>query len=327
MNNKHRAARVDIRREVLEAEEKIRPHIRETPVDFSPTLSRAGTCQAYLKLENLQITGSFKLRGAMNKLLSLDEDERKRGVVTASTGNHGAAVAYAVTKLNCPGTIYLPENAAPAKVAALRLYGVALRLYGSDCVETELFAKEAAASSQQAYISPYNDAQIIGGQGTIGVELARQLEAINAVLVPVGGGGLISGIAGYLKSFDSAIEIVGCQPANSAVMYESIKAGKILDLASQPTISDGTAGGIEAGTISFALCQRYVDDYVLVTEEEIKAAIRLVLETHHMLIEGAAALPVACFLKAKQRFRNRNVVLILSGARLGLTVLKEVLRP
>jgi threonine dehydratase len=317
---------MDIRREVLEAEERIRPHIRETPLDFSPYLSHAGCCQVYLKLENLQITGSFKLRGAMNKFFSLSDSERKRGVVTASSGNHGAAVAYVLRMFNCPGTIYLPVNAAPAKVEALRLHGAEVEFHGNDCVEAELFGKEVAARKKQVYISPYNDARIIGGQGTIGVELAKQVGRIGAVLVPVGGGGLISGIAGYLKSVDPTIEIIGCQPANSPVMYESIKAGRILDLPSQPTLSDGTAGGIEPGAITFGLCQRYVDDYVIVTEDEIKAAIRVVLAKHHILVEGAGALAVASFLKVREKLRNRTVVLILSGAKLGLDELREVLR-
>jgi threonine dehydratase len=141
----------------------------------------------------------------------------------------------------------------------------------------------------------------------------------------VGGGGLLSGIAGYLKSIDKKFEIVGCQPENSAVMYESIKAGRIVEVPSRPTISDGTAGGIESGAVTFDICRRCVDDFVLVTEDEIKAAIKLILEKHHMLIEGAAALSVACFLKAKKRFEKRSVVLVLSGAKLSLSTLREVL--
>ena len=325
MNNKHQARHVDIRTEALEAEKRIRPHIRETPVDFSPYLSQIGNCRVYLKLENLQITGSFKLRGAVNKLLSLSDEARERGVVTASTGNQGAAIAYLLKKFNCRGTIYLPENASPAKIDALRLYEADLKFYETDCVKTEIFAKKIAEKNNQVFISPYNDPKIIGGQGTIGVELARQIKAVDTVLVPVGGGGLISGIAGYLKSIDKNIEIIGCQPENSAIMYESIKAGSIIEMESKPTISDGTAGGIEQGAITFSICKHYVDDYILVTEDEIKEAIRLILEKHHILIEGAAALSVASFIKARERFESRNVVLVLSGARLDLNTLKEVL--
>lgn len=317
---------MDVSQEVAEAEARIRPHIRTTPVEFSPRLSQAGDGRVYLKLENLQLTGSFKVRGALNKFLWLGENERRRGVVTASSGNHGAAVAYVLQKFHCPGTIYLPESAAPAKVEALRRYGTEVEFRGTDCVEAEAFAREQAERTGQIYISPYNDVQVVGGQGTVGLELAQQVEALDAVLVPVGGGGLIAGIAGILKSHSPAIEIIGCQPINSCVLYESVKADRILPLPSKPTLSDGTAGGIEAGAITFDLCRQLVDDYVLVSEEEIKAALRLVLREHHMLIEGSAALAVAAFLKSKERFRNKAVALVLSGAKLGLDDLRQVLR-
>jgi len=175
------------------------------------------------------------------------------------------------------------------------------------------------------YVPPYNDLKIIGGQATIGIELRRQIENINTVLVPVGGGGLISGIAGYLKSIDKNIEIIGCQPENSAVMYESIKAGKIVERELKPTLADASAGGIEKGTITFEICKKYVDDFILITEEEIKEGIKLFIEKHNLLIEGTGALPAASYLKAIEKFKNKNVVLILSGARIGLDQLKEVL--
>ena len=317
--------RVDIRTEVCAAEQRIRKHIRETPLEHSPYLSRTGDCRVYLKLENLQLTGSFKLRGAVNRLATLSDAERKKGLVTASSGNHGAACAWAFRQFGCPGLIYLPETASPAKIAALRNLGAKLELRGQDCVEAEAAAREHADSNGLSYISPYNDAQVIGGQGTIAIELERQAEKIDAVLVPVGGGGLIAGIGGYLKTENSAIEIIGCQPENSAVMYESVRAGRLLDLKSKPTLSDGTAGGIEPGSITFDLCREYVDDYCLVSEEEIREAIRLILENHHLLVEGSAVLSVAALLKSTERFRGKTVVLLLSGARIGLDSLKEVL--
>ncbi|MFQ5742183.1 MAG: threonine/serine dehydratase [Acidobacteriota bacterium] len=317
---------LDVGHEALEAEQRIRALIRETPLEYSPLLSRRGGCEVYLKLENLQITGSFKLRGAMNSLLSLQAEARGRGVVTASSGNHGVAVAHAMKTLGCEGTIYLPENASPAKVRDLRSYGVDLRFWGNDCVEAEKVARQTAEQQQKVFISPYNDPKVIGGQGTIGIELERQLGDIDAALVPVGGGGLISGIAGYLKSVDESIEIVGCQPQRSAAMYESIKAGRIVDIPSLPTLSNGTAGGIEPGSITLKVCQACVDDFVLIGEEEIKAAIRLMLEEHHLLIEGAAALAVATFLELGDRLEHKKVVLIISGSRISVEDLKEVIR-
>lgn len=315
----------DIKKEATDAEIRIREFIRETPLEYSPYLSLLGNCQVFLKLENTQLTGSFKLRGAMNKMLSLDEDEREKGIVTASSGNHGAAVAYALKKLGINGTIYLPKNTSSVKIKALQETGVEIKFFGDDCVKAELFAKEEARKNDKVFISPYNDLKIIGGQATIGIELERQIRDMDAILVPLGGGGLISGIAGYLKNEARNIEIIGCQPKNSPVMYESVRAGKIVDMTSLPTLSDGTAGGIEPGAITFDLCKKLIDDYILVLEKEIRDAIILIFKKHHMLIEGAAALAVASFVKRKERFKNKTVVIIISGAKINLDLLKRIL--
>jgi threonine dehydratase len=311
--------------EVLEAEERIRPHIRETPLEHSPFLSRRSRGDVHLKLENLQITGSFKLRGAVNKLLSLGDQDRALGIVTASTGNHGAAVAYTLAHFGCTGTIFVPNDASPAKIDRLRQLGANLEFAGDDCVETELHARRTAEARGMVYLSPYNDPKVIGGQGTVGLELDRQLDSTDAVLVPVGGGGLIAGIAGYLKSAHPDIEIVGCQPENSAVMYESVRAGRIVEMESLPTLSDGTAGGIEPGAITYEMCRDLVDDFILVSEEEIRGAIRTLVESHSLLVEGAAALPVAALERAAARFDGRRVVLILTGAKISLETLRSVL--
>ncbi len=314
-----------IRDEVINAEKRIRKYIRETPLEFSIYLSKKMGANVYLKLENFQITGSFKIRGALNKVLSLNSRDKKRKLVTASSGNHGIAVAYVLDKLGYKGTVYLPNYTSPAKIEMLRSYNVNLEFHGDDCVETENKAREIAKERDYVYIPPYNDYKIIGGQGTIAIELERQLEEIDAIFIPVGGGGLISGISGYLKPENSNIKIIGCQPENSPVMYESIKAGKIIEMESKPTISDGTAGGIEKSAITFDICKKYVDDFVIVEEEEIKEAIKLVLDRHSMLIEGAGALSVACFLREKEKFINKNVVLIISGARISLDKIKEII--
>lgn len=325
MDSRKEIKGLNVKKEALEAEKRIRQHIRETPVEYSPYLSSMGGCKVFLKLENLQLTGCFKFRGAMNKFLSLSKKQKERGVVTASSGNHGVAVAYLLDKFHYKGTIYLPEYASQAKIEALRLYGADLKLYGDDCVKTEALARETAERNGLEYISPYNDPKIVGGQATVGIELARQVEKIDTVLVPTGGGSLIAGIAGYLKSVNKNVEIIGCQPENSAVMYESVKAGKIIEMESKPTISDGSAGGIEPGSVTFNVCKDFVDDFILVTEDEIKEAIKLFLEKHYMLVEGAGALSVASFIKASERFGNKNVVLIISGAKITLDALKEIL--
>ena len=316
---------IDIKNEVLDAEKRIREHICETPVELSPYLRQAGTCRVYLKLENNQITGSFKLRGAVNKFLSLNTEERKGDIITASSGNHAAAFAHVLDKFGGKGIIYFPENAAQAKVQALRLTGVKLKFYGDDCIKSETLARETAARTGQVFVSPYSDLKIIGGQGTIGIELLRQIEKFDVVLVPVGGGGLISGIAGYLKAVDKNIEIIGCQPENSPVMHASIRAGKIIEMESKPTLADGTAGGIDPDAITFDICRKFVDDFILVPEDEIKEAIRFMIDKHQLLIEGAAALSIAAFIKEKQRFANKNVVLIISGKKISLDQLKTIL--
>jgi len=319
---------VEILSEVLAAEGRIRTHVRETPLELSPYLSAEADADVYLKLESHQITGSFKLRGAMNKFLSLSRADRARPVVTASSGNHAGAVAYTLKELGGTGIIYLPSTVSPAKVEALepyRPYGIELRFVGSDSVEGELEAKRVSREEGLLYISPYSDPQVLGGQGTIAVEIERQLERFDAVFVPVGGGGLISGIAGYFKARSPSVRIVGCQPQASPVMYESLAAGRILDIPSEPTLADGTAGGIDPDAITFPVCQRDVDEMVLVSEEEIAQAMRLAIEKHSMLIEGAAALSIASFRKTRSAYRAQTVVLVVSGKKVSLDTLKSLL--
>ncbi len=316
---------MDVLREVLRAELRIRPYIRETPLDRSEYLSELGRANVFCKLENLQYTGSFKARGAMNKLLALSPEERERGVITASTGNHGAAVARSAGVLGVSAIVFVPEGTDRSKVEAIRRLGGEVRFHGSDCVESEVFARRYAAEHGMTYVPPYNDPQVVGGQGTIAVEIARQLDEVDVVFAALGGGGMISGIAGYLKAVKPGVRIIGCSPENSQVMIQSVKAGRILDIPSLPTLSDGTAGGVEEGSITFDLCRELVDDYVTVTEEEIRGTLRAFMDAHHMLIEGAAAVAVASFLKMREQFRGKNVVVVICGANISMERLKEVL--
>jgi threonine dehydratase len=315
----------DVVKETHEAEKRIRPFIRETPLEFSPYLSQMGNCQVHLKLETFQHSGSFKARGALSKYLSLDDSDREKGIITASSGNHASAVAYVLHKLAGIGTIYLPHTTPQAKVNLLRLYGAELKFQGKYSVETELFAQEIAQKQNRIYISPYNDMKVIGGQGTIGLELSKQIDAIDSVLVPIGGGGLIAGIGGFLKSVSEEIEIIGCETENSPAMSESVKAGRIIDVGYEPTLADGTVGGLEQGSITFDLCRDIVDDYILVSEDEMANSIRMILEKHSLLLEGSAAMPVAAFLKQKECFKKKNVVLILTSSKIDLDTLKKIL--
>ncbi|ARG97513.1 threonine/serine dehydratase [Legionella micdadei] len=323
---------LDFKKEVLAAESRIRQYTRETPLDYSIALSRETRSNVFLKCENLQVTGSFKVRGAINKLLSLSPAQREQGVVTASSGNHGAAVAFGLNRLKIKGVVFVPENVSPTKVENIRNYTQNLQFYGKDCVQTELHALNYAKQHDMVYLSPYNDLKVIGGQGTVGLELMRQLDVIDVVFVPIGGGGLISGIAWYLKSINSNIKIIGCLPENSPVMSESIKAGCVIERETLPTLSDATAGGIESGSITFDLCDQFVDDYVLVSEEEIKRAIISLINTQHLLVEGAAGVALGAFLKTakskySKHFYGANIVVVLSGANISLETLKLVLVP
>ncbi|MCP0912971.1 threonine/serine dehydratase [Legionella sp. 27cVA30] len=316
---------LDIHSEVLHAEKRIRLSVRETPLDFSLPLSKITNLNLYLKHENLQHTGSFKVRGAFNALLSLTKTQKEKGVVVASTGNHGAAIAYSLSKLNIPGIIFVPENVSLTKVENIRNYNIPLKFHGTDSVETELYALDYAKHQGMSYISPYNHPQVIGGQGTIGLEILRQLDSVDVVFVPVGGGGLIAGIAGYIKAVSPKTKIIGCLPENSPVMSASIKAGKIISMTTLQTLSDATAGGIEPNSMTFDLCNTYVDDFILVSEREIQRAILAIIKTQHLLIEGAAAMAFAAILKCAEHYKDKNVVAVLSGANISLETLKCVI--
>ncbi len=311
--------------ECVEARKRIQNLIRYTPVDFSFYLSKKTNSRVFLKLENIQLSGSFKVRGALNKVLSLNSEEQKKGIITASSGNHGAAVSYISEKLGIKSIIFLPSYTSETKIEALKIFSSEIRIFGSDCLESEMKAKKEARKRDAVYISPYNDLKVIAGQGTIGIELLEQVPEIDAVVIPVGGGGLISGIGGYLKSKNPEIEIIGAQPENSPVMYESIKAGRIIKRESRPTLSDGTAGGIEPGSITYDLCKKYVDRFILVSEREITNALKLVMEKQYYLIEGAAALSVAALLKEPEGFKHKNIGLIISGAKISIEKLKQIL--
>ncbi len=310
---------------VARAANRIAPHIRETPLDDSPFFSELTGTNVFLKLENLQHTGSFKLRGAFNKLLSLSPDQRAAGCVAASSGNHGAAVAYAMSKLDTKGVIFVPVGTSTTKVEAIKRAGGEVRFFGTDGLDTEIHAREYAAENGMCYLSPYNDEDVIAGQGTCGVEIAKQLSQVDAIFIAVGGGGLISGVGSFLKSVNPSMSVVACQPALSPVMTESVKAGEILELPSQPTLSDGTAGGIEADAITFDLCRAVTDDYVVVSEDQIAAAMRQFIDAHHMLPEGAAGVALAGLKLRADDYKGKNVVVVICGGNISRETLREVI--
>jgi len=301
----------DIHKEILAAEKSIRPHTLTTPLLLSRPLSKLINAKVYLKLENEQHTGSFKARGSLNKILSLTSEEKAKGVITASTGNHALGFS---------------RDASSAKIKALKHYPVTLQFHGSNSLETELHAKAVAEKEGKVWISPYNDPKIIAGQGTIGIELQDQLEKIDHCFITVGGGGLISGIGSYLKTTSPSCKIIACQPTNSHEMKLSLDAGRITDMPEElETLSDGSAGGIEPGSITFPLCQSIVDDMILAEEADIAAAIRFAIHDHKKIIEGAAAVTIAALLKNKDKFANSTVVLIICGGNIDISKILHII--
>jgi threonine dehydratase len=315
----------DVAAAAREARSRVAGLVRETPLDYSWRFSAAIGADVYFKLENLQYTGSFKLRGAANRLLTLTGAQKRAGCVTASSGNHGAAVAYAMRKLGIEGVIFVPEQTSPAKLEAIRSYGGDVRFFGTDGLDTEEHARDYAALHGMFYVSPYNDPDVIAGQGTCGMEIEASLPQADTLYVAVGGGGLVGGVASVLKTGNPAIRIVGCQPEASAVMAHSVEAGRILDESSAPTLSDGTAGGIEQGAITFGLCSRLVDEFVLVSEAEIAAAMRQFIDYEHQLIEGAAGVAVASMMKQAGALGGQKVVVLICGGNVSRDTLKRIL--
>jgi threonine dehydratase len=314
---------------IAAAERRVRAYVRETPVELSHGMSQRSGAAVYLKLENLQVTGSFKARGALHKLLSLDAEERARGVIAASSGNHGLALAHGALALGCQARVFVPRGASPAKVAAMRLRGAAVEEHGDDCLEAEAAARRAAASERMVYISPYNDLEVVAGQGTVAVELGRQLRELDAVYVALGGGGLIAGIATYLKTRWPRVRVIACSPERSPAMHECLMQGRIVPVACAPTLSDGTAGGVEEGAVTFELCRALVDESLLVSEDEIRRAMATFIAEEHMLCEGAAGVALAGFARhAAARpggAEGERVAIVICGANVDTATLAGVL--
>jgi threonine dehydratase len=292
--------------------------VETTPLTFSPALSALSGSRVYLKQENRQVTGCCKARSAFYMASTLSSAQKQGGVVTVSTGNNGIAMAWALAQVGVPGVIFLPRTVTDHKVQAIRRSEVEIIFHGEDIVEAEMAARTYAAQTRSTFLSPYNEWGAIYGQATIAAEVVQQATAlgqgIDTMIIPVGGGGLISGIAGYCNASALPVQVIGAQPANSAVMAHSVRAGHILDLSSLPTLSDATAGGVEQGSITFDFCRRLVHDYVLVEESEIAGAIGWLYDEHGIVVEGAGALAVAAFLQRKAAFAGQTVVLLLCGA-------------
>ncbi|MGD8540344.1 MAG: pyridoxal-phosphate dependent enzyme, partial [Candidatus Aminicenantes bacterium] len=296
-----------------------------TPLEYSRYLSEMIEGEVWLKLDSMQRTGSFKFRGALNKVLSLTEAELDKGVVSASTGNYAFAVAEAMRIRRRRATIYVGEDIDPARLAELRAHGLDLIVYGEAAWDAEKEARRVAEEKDMIYVSPYNDPLVVGGQGTCGYEISRQLPNVEAVFFACGAGGLLTGSAGWLKSQNPRIEAFGVSPENSPVMYESVRANKIVEMETYPTLADTCAGGVDLDSITLDLCLRYADEIMLVTEAEIEASIRLLFEQNRLVVEGSGALSVGGLLKRKKYFKGKKVVTVICGRNIPLELFKRII--
>ena len=304
--------------DAIAAEQRIRTHVRETPLEHSPALSEFTRANVFLKLENLQEIGAFKIRGAANKLLLLPSEQAARGVVTASNGNHALAVATVGGRLGIPVEVFVSDHIDPLRRTRIESLGAQVHTVEGDPLLAEQAARREAERSGRTYVSPYNDLEIVEGQGTVAVEILRQLPQFNAkkldaVFVAVGGGGLVGGIGLHLKSVSPDAEVVACWPENSPALYECMREGKIIEVPEKPTLSVSTAGGIEPGAVTLEVAQQVIDRSVLVTEAEILDAARRIYREDGQLLEGAAAVAVAAFLKSAADYAGKTVAIVICG--------------
>jgi threonine dehydratase len=311
-------------RDIQEAQKAVTPFIKCTPLRRSAFLSELCEGDVYLKLENLQITGSFKVRGAFYKLLHLTRKEKKLGIITASAGNHGQAVAYAAQKLGLAAKIVVPETTPHVKIEGIRKYGAALVLFGDSYDEAEKKAKDLARKDRCAYISPYDDELIISGHGTAGLEIIEALPDVDLVVVPVGGGGLISGVSIAVKSLKHEVEVVGVQSEASPVMYESLKTGRLVDAPKTKTIAEGLSGGIEKGSLTFEIAKTCIDKMLLVKEATIRRAVYLLWAHEKQVVEGSGAAAIAPMVESQITFKGRTVVCVITGGNIDDELFKAI---
>ncbi|HHV07752.1 MAG TPA: threonine ammonia-lyase [Firmicutes bacterium] len=310
--------------QIKKAQERLKGIIHRTETTYSQTFSDISGNEVYLKNENLQKTGSFKIRGAFNKIASLSDEEKKRGVIASSAGNHAQGVALGATLYGIQATVVMPAGAPLAKVAATRGYGADVVLHGSAYDDAYAKACELREKTGALFLHPFNDPEVIAGQGTIGLEILKDLPDLDVVVVPVGGGGLISGIATAVKETKPDVKVVGVEAAGAPCMLASLQAGHMTTLNSVATIADGIAVK-QPGDITFNIIEKYVDDIVTVEDEEIAYAILMLLERAKVVAEGAGAAPVAAILQHKLNLTGKKVAAVVSGANIDVNILARVI--
>lgn len=309
---------------IIIAREKMKGIVHETPLDYSKTFSDLAQNEVYLKLENLQKTGSFKVRGSYNKLISLSEEELKKGVVAASAGNHAQGVAYSSQMLGIPCTIVMPKGAPLSKVLATRQYGAEVILEGNVFDEALAFALELNEKRGATFIHAFDDEAVITGQGTVGLEILDQLPEVEAVICPVGGGGLIAGVAMAVKEKNPNIAVYGVQTMACPSMKQSLMEQKPVAIKSAPTMADGIAVQ-KPGASNFEIVRKYVNDIVCVDEMEIARTMLLLLERNKLLVEGSGASSLAALLYKKINITNKKVAAVLSGGNVNVHFISRII--
>ena len=309
--------------EVEAAQSKIQKVILQTPMIYSDTFSKLTGKEVFLKLENLQKTGSFKIRGAYYKLSQLTPSAKKRGVVAASAGNHAQGVALASSILGIHSTIVMPEGVSLAKQMATRAYGGEVILFGENTDAALDYAKKLAKGGR-SLIHPFDDEQVIAGQGTIGLEILEEVPGVEAIVVPTGGGGLISGIAAIVKKRRPDVKVIGVQSIHAASAFYSLKRRKVVEVKVKPTLADGIALR-RVGEITFPLIQKGVDEMVAVEENEIASAILMLMERKRIVAEGAGAAPLAALLSKRLKIKVKKIVLLISGGNIDFHLLDRIL--
>jgi threonine dehydratase len=311
--------------DIFHAQREIKTTVRRTPTVESPGLTNYARCGVKLKLECLQVTGSFKIRGATNKVLSLSDEEKGRGVITISSGNHGRAVAYVAGKNGIPAVVCVSETVPESKITAIQELGAEVVTAGKTYDEANEHALHLQKERGLTMVHPFDDPLVIAGQGTIGLELMEEMPEIDTVIVPLSGGGLLGGIAIAVKSINPKIQTVGVSMDRGPAMIESIKAGKIVEVVEEPSLADALIGGLGAQNLhTFNIIREKVDQTVVVSEEEIAAGMTFALEKEHLVVEGGGAVGIAALLASKVSDLGEKVVVVISGSNVSLPTLLEV---
>lgn len=306
------------------AEARLRGVVCRSPCPYSLALSRLCGCEIYCKLEHLQNTGSFKDRGARNKLMLLDDAQKRAGVIAASAGNHALALALAGQAMGVPVTVVMPKWAPLIKVSNCRSFGASVIFAGESYDDARGAAKKLAEEKSLTYIAGFDDADIIAGAGTVGLEIVEDVPDVDVVIVPVGGGGLIAGVATAVKAQRPGCRVIGVEPRNAPTLEASLAAGRVTKIATKPTLADGLAVA-EVGSLCFEIARQSIDQLLMVDEPEIAQAVLRLLEMEKMVVEGAGAVPLAAAMSPAVELGGKKVVLILSGGNIDVTVISKII--